>query len=263
MKKLNTLFASFALLLSLAVQSQTVTIMTQDMTVNPGENFQLDVQVEDFDVIATVQFAMFWDPTIVEYVGVSDFGLPDLSVDGNFGEMNTADGKLRFNWVDPDPFLSGVTLDDETTIFSIVFKAIGGPGQSTAFEIAEDPVFPPMPVEVVNTSSEVEVNIINSTITMDGVSSSYETKTSDFVLMQNNPNPFIEKTNISFELNHTSNTQLSIYDHTGKIVFEQSKMYSSGSHTVQIARNLFQSAGSYFYTLKTEHSTATRQLVVQ
>lgn len=264
MKKINTLFASLSLLFALQLNAQDVTLMTQDMVVQSGQNFQLDVKVADFDVIATVQFAMFWNPAVIEYVGVADFGLPDVNVNENFGEMYTEDGKLRFNWIDPDPLLSGVTLVDGSTIFSVVFKAIGGPAQTSEFTITSDTVFPEMPVEIINSSGdEMNVHIENSTVTMDGVNSTYETRTSDFVLFQNNPNPFTEKTTISFALNQNSDTQLSIYDQAGKVVFEQSKTYTSGPHSVQIDRNLFQSAGSYFFTLKTDNATATRQLVVQ
>lgn len=264
MKKINTLIAAFALLLSYQLSAQEVTLTTNDMVVTPGNNFQMDVKVADFDDIATAQFAMFWDPAIIEYVGVADFGLPELSASDNFGVMGVEEGKLRFNWIDPDPLLNGVTLDDETVIFSVVFKAVGGAAQSSEFRIDSDMVFPQMPVEVISSiEGELMVNITNSTVTMDGVSSAFETKTNEFVLLQNSPNPFIDETNITFELNHTSNTLLSIHDHTGKKVFEQTKTYSSGSHTVQIARDLFQSAGSYFYTLTTDNATATRQLIVQ
>lgn len=263
MKKFNTFFFALTLFLSFHVNAQEVTVMTQNMTVEPDATFDLNVQVMDFEVISSVQFAMFWDSDVLEYVGVENFGLPDMSLSGNFFFVDTVPGRLRFSWVDPDPYFNGVTVDDMTTIFSVKMKAIGNPAQSTVFEVTSDPVFPAMPVEIINTTGEVPVNIENGTIVIAGVSSSFEAVTNDFVLHQNSPNPFADVTNIKFELNRTSNTQLSIYDHAGKVVFEQSKTYASGSHTIQIARDLFQSAGSYFYTLKTENSTATRQLVVR
>ena len=264
MKKLNTFLAAVAFLFTSLVQAQEVTVMTEDMTVEPGSEYLLNVMVSDFEVISSVQFAMFWDSEVLQYEGVQNFGLPDMSQNGNFFFDTEFPGKLRFSYIDPDPYFNGVTVDDNSTIFSIRFTAIGNPGQTTAFDITDDPwAVSPMPVEIYNTTGEISANIQTGTITMAGANAASESLTNDFVLHQNSPNPFADVTNITFELNRTSNTSLRIYDHAGKVVFEQSKTYASGSHTIQIARDLFQSAGSYFYTLETEKASATRQLVVR
>ncbi len=135
----------------------------------------------------------------------------------------------------------------------------------TMIEVKDDEnVNNPFPVEFYDENDmEVPVEITSGTVTIDGVNASTESITRDFTLYQNSPNPFRTQTNISFYLNQPSQTQLSIHDHSGRVVFERNDDFMSGLHTIQLRRDLFTSAGSYFFTLKTENATATRQLVVQ
>jgi hypothetical protein len=43
---------------------------------------------------------------------------------GNFGTSQTQSGKLALSW--DDPLATGVTLDDDTVIFTVSFEVVGG-----------------------------------------------------------------------------------------------------------------------------------------
>lgn len=265
--KISNVFVFFlTYLFSIGLNAQTVNLTTPDMTVQQGDYFDMEVRIENFDEIISLQFAVFWDETVLDFQGVTDYNLPEVDISANeqnymlYGHL----GKLRFFWFDPDPTFSGVTLDDGTAIFKIQFKAIGSNASTSLVEVAADPDIPPLPLEFVNAAGqEVDIDINVGVVTIDGVNASEESVTQDFTLFQNNPNPFTDLTNISFHLKQSSKTKLSIYDHSGKVVFERNENFTSGLHTIQVNRDLFTSAGSYFFTLKTENATATRQLVVQ
>ena len=263
MKKIYT-SALFFLAFTLMANAQSLFIDTKpDKIVQEGEVFSVDVTVDDFISVVSCQFAVFWDPQVLQYVGVNNHSLPDVSNE-DINVMSADQGKFRFTWYDPSTTVQGFTLANGTPIFSIQFKAIGGPAMSTMIEVDQDTAHPIFYLEFVNKDSEeLEVTFEPGQVTIDGVSAARETITQDFTLFQNNPNPFTTTTNLSFSLNQRSQAQLSIHDHAGKIIFEQNENYSAGLHTIQIDRNLFASAGSYFFTLKTENATATRQLVVQ
>ncbi|MEO1261943.1 MAG: T9SS type A sorting domain-containing protein [Bacteroidota bacterium] len=263
MKKIYT-SALFFLAFTLMANAQSLLIDTKpDKIVQEGEVFSIDVTVNDFEEVVSCQFAVFWDPQVLQYIGVNNHSLPEVNSD-NLSAMNADEGKFRFSWYDPSTNVEGVTLADGSAIFSVQFKAIGGPAMSSIIEVGQDTAHPIFYLEFVNADSEqFEVNFNFGQVTIDGINSSRETITQDFTLFQNNPNPFTTTTNLSFSLNQRSQAQLSIHDHAGKLIFEQNENYSAGLHTIQIDRNLFSSAGSYFFTLKTENATATRQLVVQ
>ena len=257
MKKFYLLLVVLTLFALGTLAAQEVVLKTPDLEVDPDETFSLDLQVEDFELITGLQFSVNWDPEVLEFVNVDNFGLPGLTTEGNFGTMQVDQGILRFAWFHQE--LTGVTLPDMSTVFSVKFKVVGDPNTNTQVTITNVPIV----VEVVSTSGMLPFNIQNGTVTVMGPNAANETISTDFVLYQNSPNPFSEVSYIRFDLNKSTQTHLSIYDQTGRVVYTESAYYSAGSHAIPIERNLFQSAGTYVYTLQTANGTATRQLVVQ
>lgn len=262
MKNLNIYSVLFAVLLPFAIKAQQVALTIPAMTVDPGEEFSVDLQVQDFDDIAGMQFAIKWNPGVLQFKGVGNLAnIPDYTVDDNFNVISAGGGKVRMLWYDPSA--NGVDLADNSTLFTLHFKAVGGLGATTYVEITDDPTPPILPVEITNSSAPLEVVINNGLVTISGTSATKESVTSDFTLFQNNPNPFIEQTYLSFNLKQSEEAVLSIYDQSGRIIFEQNQKYPAGLNRIPVSRDMFQSAGSYFYALKTEHSSAIRQLIVQ
>ncbi len=256
MKKNNVYSLLTALLFSLSLQAQNVMLKMPDMTIDPGANLHLDIQVDNFESIVATQFSINWDASVLEYIGVDNFGLPNMSVDGTFGTMDVSEGILRFAWYQQD--LSGVTLDDMSTIFSVWFKAIGDPNAATEVMITNNPT----PIEVVNVNSDIiPFQVDNGTITIQGPNNSKETITQDFVLFQNSPNPFKEITYITFNLESNTQARLSIFDNSGKVIYQQNQVFNTGLNKIPVRRDLFQSSGTYFYTLETKKAIATRQLI--
>ncbi len=257
MKKFNLPLVVLSLFAFVTLNAQTVVLKTPDLEVDAGATFSLDLQVEDFEMITGLQFSINWDPEVLEFVNVDNFGLPGLTTDGNFGMMQVDQGILRFAWFQQE--LTGVTLDDMSSIFSVWFKVVGNSSNTTQVTITDEPII----VEVVSTSGMMPYTIQNGTITVMGPNAANETLSSDFVLYQNSPNPFTDVTYIRFDLNKNSQTHLSIYDQAGRVVYTESSFYNAGSHTIPVRRNLFQSAGTYVYTLQTANGSATRQLIAQ
>lgn len=257
MKKFYLSLLLFAFFLIASLNAQQVTLKIPDMAVDPGTNVHVAVQVENFEDITGVQFSLNWDSNVLQFIGVDDFGLPDLSVDGNFGTMETANGKLRFAWFQQS--LTGVDLANMSTIFSIWFKAIGAPSSSSQLMISNEPIV----IEVVGLNGMLPYDVSNGTITVQGPSANKETQTTDFILFQNSPNPFTEITYISFNMQQSMQAELSIFDSSGKVVFRENKKFTAGLTRIPVSRDIFSGSGNYFYTLKTERATATRQLIAQ
>lgn len=101
-------------------------------TVAPNENFCMPVRVNDFDLIASMQYSMEWDKSILQYTGVQDFNLPGLDA-SSFGigtnAANPTKSYLNTQW--NDPAATGVNRADNATIYKVCFKAIGAGGTST------------------------------------------------------------------------------------------------------------------------------------
>jgi lysophospholipase L1-like esterase len=84
-----------------------------------------------------------------------------------------------------------------------------------------------------------------------------------FRLNQNFPNPFTDKTTISFELESNSFVSLKVYSSNGIELAELAgKEYQSGTHTIEFNGQGF-TKGIHFYTIRTNSYSATRTMVLQ
>lgn len=267
MKMRNIFSFLLAVLTAFTLSAQTVSLTVPDKLVNPGEWFTISIKASDFDNIASMQYAIIWNPNIIEFQSVTglNVNMPDFTAISSFNSSFATQGRLRVSWYWFDPMTnSGVSLDDNSTLFNLNFKAVGQMGTNTMLEIADDTtVDPPFVVEIANFNQEVSVDIDNGKVTISGVNASTETLTEDFTLFQNSPNPFSEITYISFNLNAGVDAKLTIFDNSGKAVFVQNKKFPAGISRIPVRRDMLSSAGSYFYTLETTRATATRQLIMQ
>ena len=82
-----------------------------------------------------------------------------------------------------------------------------------------------------------------------------------FELYQNQPNPFVNKTLIGFNLPEASAATLTVYDETGRMVFTQKGDFAKGYNTVAIDRALLNTNGVLYYTLTAGSHTATRKMI--
>ena len=268
MKKINVYSLLIAIFSAFSLNAQQVGMTIPDKTVDPGQTFSIDVKVSDFDDIVSMQFALFWDPAVIQFQSVANLNvnMPDFSVANSFNFNPAPQGYFKVSWVWFDPVTNtGVTLADDAVLFSIIYKVVGGQGTNSMLEIAPDMRGDlPFPVEITNFSSQtLDVDIDNGKVTVSGVNASEESLTEDFTLFQNSPNPFTEITYITFNLNTGTKAKLTIFDNSGKAVYQENKNFPAGLSRIPVRREMLTSAGSYFYTLETTRATATRQLIMQ
>ncbi len=82
-----------------------------------------------------------------------------------------------------------------------------------------------------------------------------------FELYQNQPNPFVNKTMVGFHLPESTEATLRIFDESGRQVYAQKGDYAKGYNTITIERALLNTSGMLYYTLETEHDSATRKMI--
>jgi hypothetical protein len=103
-------------------------------TIAPGQVVSLPIVVTNFQRVTSVQFTLGWDPAVVQFLSVSDYGLPSLS-GGNFN--NQLNGKLALSWEDPTTM--GVTMNNGAVIFTVQFQAVGSNGAVSAVSFEDVP----------------------------------------------------------------------------------------------------------------------------
>lgn len=106
-----------------------IVTVPQSFDVATGSATCLDVTVEDFDEILTMQFTLSYDPTVVAFDFV-DFGSGNpLNIALTDFGSDPSIGIITLTWFDVN--FSGVTVSDNDVIFTLCFNTIGEPGEST------------------------------------------------------------------------------------------------------------------------------------
>ena len=83
------------------------------------------------------------------------------------------------------------------------------------------------------------------------------------ILYQNSPNPFEDRTTIKFELDQASKVRFTIYDLSGKLLFEQSREHNEGLNTINITRDMLNNiSGVVFYALETNGFKEVKTMII-
>lgn len=91
-----------------------------DVSGTQGQDIIVDIAVQDFQDILSMQYTLDYDPSILQFVEITNVNLAGLSAAGNFG--TPAAGKITVSWSDPQ--VTGITLADETIIYSVKFTVL-------------------------------------------------------------------------------------------------------------------------------------------
>jgi len=84
----------------------------------------------------------------------------------------------------------------------------------------------------------------------------------EFVLLQNEPNPWSTTTSIGMLLPHKGEVMLTIYDATGKIFYKEEKTFNKGYNEWMIEKTQIESNGVYYYQVDFDTNTQTRKMVI-
>ena len=255
----------FALLLWFVVPSQAqLTIISPELVGEQGDTVEVDIRVQNFSYIVAAQFTFKWDEEVVRFVETSNYNLPLLSA-GSFGTTQVDSGFLFLVWIDNN--VTGINLADNDSIFTVRFELIGDVGTNSQLEFIQSPtsiVFGML--DTASTNHQVinlDVTTQNGSITIDdltAISKSFEKE--EFVLFQNEPNPFKEATLISFELNIADYITLKIIDLAGKEIHVHHAYYQAGFHQVPISPDLLPTVGTYFYSIQTSKHLLIKKMML-
>ena len=119
------------------VSNQGVEVNIQDATAKSGAETCVNIVVNQFTDVVSMQYSINWNPAELAYKSVKGFNLKDLSKN-NFGAKQAANGKLTFSWY--DQAIKGISIADKTAIHQICFDAVGKAGTKSKIQITEDPI---------------------------------------------------------------------------------------------------------------------------
>ena len=128
-------------------------IITDNDMVEAGTNVCVDVTVQDFIDVISMQYTLNYDPNILTFTSVipnlvdldmSDFALPPT---------DHPEGIITLSWFADTQFATGVTLQNGTTVFTLCFDVAPGvaDGTSTSITFGNSPTT----IEVIDVNEAV------------------------------------------------------------------------------------------------------------
>jgi hypothetical protein len=84
-----------------------------------------------------------------------------------------------------------------------------------------------------------------------------------FELYQNQPNPFLQKTNIRFHLPSATQATLTIFDENSKVVYRKQGDFEKGYNNIWLdgTAQFSGAPGIYYYQLSTAQDQAIRKMI--
>ena len=255
---IKDLLLYFALLLWFVVPSQaqpTIFMFADDVSAKKDEIVDVNIKVENFNDVIAWQFTFEWDSLVLEFVDVVDFNLVDLT-QYNFGPAQIKNFIVS-TWF--ESLLTPISIGDGETVFKIRFRVIGDPGQESPLWFSGSQL--PNVASVNGIEQEIESE--PAMFIVDEMTNATTIVPANFDLSIS-PNPFIDNTQIDFNLDKRyEDLTVSIYNTTGKLIYQQVEDRGAGSHTIDIGANTFSTSGMYFVQLVSEGLYTTHKLILE
>jgi len=224
--------------------SGTAIFDLEDRNVKAGETFE--VNFKSAQQLKGFQFTMLLDG--LEAIGVRESDRVNAS---NFGLVFedaatvSIDGAQEF------------TLQFRATQSGKLSEMLGVSGSITRAEAYLPAVALPAEALAQEGAKEGEV-------TRQNIAFRYNGKTIagvGFELYQNQPNPFVNKTSIGFFLPEASEATLSVYDESGRVVYQQKGQFAKGENSIHLDRALINTTGMLYYKLETATDSDTKKMI--
>lgn len=259
MKSIYILVGGLLLCLTGTLGAQ-VTIYTEDTVAAPGDAVELAVRADGWSDLSTAQFSLNWDPAVLQFDGVGQLLLPGLSeanLDVNFGTTTAPDGRLGFLWQEDTIPFQGITLENGSALFTLLFTVVGDDQSSTLLDITGSPTG----IEIADKDGSVQTTTTTAgTLTVD-LSSPTVTPANFPVGFSVSGNPVTPDSYLTFTATEITPLRLTWLSLSGQRLATQTIQCPAGSHTQPIVTQALPGSGTYILQLQTTDYTTVRRLL--
>ncbi len=223
----------------------TLNFIADDADLTNGESYTMVVKSKDFINTIGYQYTLNFDTDKLEFADIQPLDLDGLHAE-NFGLSYVDKGLITTSWNGPS-----TSIADDTKLFAITFKVLKNTRLSNSVATSSDLT----PAEAYNKATETFD--IGLQFVKDNEPGEY-----DFRLLQNNPNPFGDVTNISFYLPQDEYAQLVITNVEGKVVKMIEGDFNKGLNQIKLHKAEIGAGGIYYYQLNTATESKTMKMII-
>ncbi len=199
------------------------------------------------------QLKLQFDTDVFEFLEITDLQLPNLTTD-NFGFKNLDNGVINTNWINNNQH----TITANQSLFTIRLRAKVPTNLKDV-----------MTIDPLSTYNEIYKKNKDGVLSGAPLHLTFEeniaipiTGKDQVFLYQNAPNPFEDRTTIQFNLPKLTKSTVSIFDATGRLVWQVSKDFPAGENRVTIESRDLGLEGVYIYTLDTDYGREVKKMIL-
>ncbi len=225
-----------------ARSNENMEFVVVDQAVEAGRTYTVPFLAKDFTEVFGFQYTL------------NLAGANFISVESGALNVNENNFGLRNGGVVVSVDLAnGLTLADDAVLFTITVEA------NTAANLSE--------IININSTGLTAEAYVGSNLEILGSDVVFRTNEgvvtdADFVLYQNEPNPFNGLTTIGFELPTSGDATITVYDVTGKVLYTRVDGFAKGYNVVTLDRNDIQASGVLYYKLENGDNVATKKMII-
>jgi large repetitive protein len=217
---------------------KTWNLSIQNQTLQIGQIVEVPILAKDLAAVQGFQFTL--QVNGAEILGIEP-GMLSAENLGVFAQENL----VTASWTKMD------TKRNEAALFTLKLRAKGQLGLKDALKISSRLT----PQEAYGASNELMDVILQV--------NQAPVHATRFQLLQNQPNPFREETNIGFYLPNAAKATLTVRDVKGSLVYRFQGEFGQGQQQITLSKaDLKAASGVLYYTLETADFTETKKMVL-
>ncbi|MEP7195509.1 MAG: T9SS type A sorting domain-containing protein [Saprospiraceae bacterium] len=225
------------------IETRSARIMDLSMLnhdLQKNEVYEIKFNSKNLNEIQGFQMTLEVNPQwaeIIELVGnkTQKFG------EDNFNLAHVAEGKITISW-------NSEFGNPESNIFTLKIRSHVDKNLSELIKVSSS-ITEALCVDKSGEEGRIQLR-------------TYNEQTNDFIVMQNEPNPWKQSTTIGMILPNKGDVMLTIYDLSGRVFYRSTKSLEKGYNEWQLGRTEILSPGVYYYQVDYDTNTKTNKMVI-
>ncbi len=213
----------------------------ENQKLEAGKEYTINFKNEALDQLLGAQFTIDFDETIA-IEELMEGAVSNWS-DANY-RINEEAHSITVSW-------DGETTSSESVFFSLRIKAMEEGFLSDFVRL---------------NSNSTKAEAYTSDLEIQNLELQFKDNSkaghSDFLVYQNIPNPFTERTDIRFSLPQADKVLFSVYDLSGRLLYAEEGNYGKGNHLIRLNSEQLKSNGMLYYQLSTSLGSVTKKMLL-
>ena len=225
----------------------TLQFELEDRELRAGERTVLTFRTRNFRDVLGWQGTLRFDPALLTVHGLGRAGIAQRE---HFGFERAATGQLGMAWHQP----AALRLVDGTPLFELEVTATRTARLSELLRLTADTA----PALAFRQTDDDTAETLTLALRYGSGAPN------GFALHQNRPNPFTTTTTFGFDLPAAADITLTVYDPSGRTLWQTRGHYAAGTHRIDFDRTELNGySGLLYYRLEAGDERATRRMIVR